>query len=70
MHWKFAKDQRPIAKDYKKSLWSLGKGLWLELRNRLDYNINKKIYGDFNSFEKNQFIENLPKTKDQWLKTL
>jgi hypothetical protein len=28
MHWKFAKYQRPIAKDYKKSLWSLVFGLW------------------------------------------
>ncbi|MFN9998725.1 MAG: hypothetical protein ACK52X_03790 [bacterium] len=43
----------------------MGKGLWLDLRNRLDSNINEKICGDFISFEKNQCIENLPKTKDQ-----
>jgi hypothetical protein len=42
----------------------------LELRNRLDSNINKKNYGDFISFEKNQCIGNLPKTKDQLLKTI
>jgi hypothetical protein len=50
---------------FRTSLWSLGKGLWLELRNRLESNINKKNYGDFISFEKNQCFENLPKTKDQ-----